>query len=1035
MPTVGQRPSNAEEGRPDLPRGIVAFLFTDVEGSTRLLHELGEAYTRVLLDQRAIMRSSFERWRGIEVDTQGDSFFVAFARTSDAIACALEAQRGLEAHDWPGGNRVRVRMAVHTGAAEVAGSGYVGIEVHRAARIMAAGHGGQILVSASASAAGTDDLPEGASLVELGEYRLRDLTIPERLFQVAGTDLAADFPPLRTLDYRPSNLPVPASAFIGREHELQEIGELLRADPIRLVTLTGPGGSGKTRLALRAAADHLERVAEGVFFVDLAPIREVESALAAIGQVIGVTQTREQPLLQTLKTRLRHEPVLLLLDNFEQVTTAAGAMAGLMEACPRLKLLVTSREALHLRGEQLVPVPPLSLPTAVGARQSADELSHFEAIQLFVERARAVRPGFALTDDNAAAVVEICRRVDGLPLAIELATARMNLFSPAALRDRLASRLGTLDAGARDLPARQHTLRATIDWSYRLLEPSEQRMFEFLSIFSGISVEAVERIADDIDDPEAPTMASLAALASLVDKSLLRPSDSGDTEFAMLETIREYASERLAERPRLREAAERAHAWHFSRFAERKLSDATGQQGEAAVVAMAGEIENLRIAWRYWVAARDLDELNHLVEGLLLVYYAEGRYQLADEVTTELLDVLEASPNSPDRALQEITLRTSHARTLMAIKGYTGEVEEAYSRALQLFEGQGDHPQIFPILRDLARFYMYGADFEAAARIGEQILRLAESQDDAGMSLDGHLMVANSLMNVGALGRALEQLDQGIKAFESPRYRARRFRAGTDPRVSCLAASGFVSWFVGFPDRGVERANRAVALGAQVDPYSHAYGLFHSGLLHLWRSEPQSAATRADELLKLVADHDFPIWRALGTSLAGAATSFLGRPTEGLTQLEEGMGQYQGMRSPPVFWPFLRFMQAACLAAAGRVAEALAVFDEILALIQELSPAALFSLAKGDLLMAVGDPGGAEESYRRSLELARRMGGLMVQLQAEIRLYRLRRSRGELDDGAALSAVYDQFTEGFGTRDLREAAELLGGVSLSSPQS
>ena len=659
------------------------------------------------------------------------------------------------------------------------------------------------------------------------------------------------------------------------------------------------------------------------------------------------------------------------------------------------------------------------MPTATESRGSAGDISHFEAIQLFVERARAARPGFGLTDDNAAAIVEICRRLDGLPLAIELATARINLFSPEALRDRLASRLGTLDSGARDLPARQQTLRATIDWSYRLLEPGEQRLFELLSVFAGIGIEAVERVADDVRLSEETGIAPLTALESLLDKSLLRPADRSDgiVEFAMLETIREYAAERLAEHPELEQAGRRAHAGYFTLFAERMLVDATGQQGESAVAAMAVEIENIRAAWRYWVASRDLEQLEHLVECLCLVYYTVGRYQSADEVTTELLDVLETAPDSPDRVEREITLRTSHARTLMAIKGYTGEVEEAYARALALFEGQRDRPQIFPVLRDLARFYMYGADFEEAARIGQEILRLADSQDDAGMRLDGHLMVANSLMNIGALGDALEQLNLGIKSFESPRYKARRFHAGTDPRVSCLAASGVVLWFVGYPDSAVVRANRGVALGAELDPYSHAYGLFHSGFLHLLRSEPHLVEERATELLELLADHDFPIWRALGTCLEGAATSLLGHPAEGLVQIGEGMHQYQGMRSPPVFWPYLRFMQAACLAGAGQVTDALAVLDDILAITGDLSPAAVFNLMKGDLLLAVGDPGAAEESYRRSLEMAQLMGGMMVQLQAEARLCRLHRGRGEPDDGAALRAVYDRFTEAFATRD------------------
>jgi len=1012
----------------DLPRGTVTFLFTDIEGSTRILSRLGDGYAAVLMDHREILRSSFERWGGAEVDSQGDSFFAAFPSTPDAVACALEVQRNLEAHAWPDDTRVRVRMAIHAGEARVEGRGYVGIEVHRAARIVAAGHGGQVLLSAAASALAQDQLPGGAGLLDLGEHRLKDLDRAERLFQLTHPSLGRDFPPLRTPDHRPHNLPMPASAFVGREVELSAIAAELATDAVRLITLIGPGGSGKTRLALRAAADQLEALKDRVFFVDLAAITDTPTALAAIAQVVGLAQSREQPVLADLKRSLREQHLLLVLDNFEQVAEAAGSVAELLEACPDLMVLVTSREALHIRGEHLFAVPPLSLPNAAEARESAQGISRFEAIQLFVERARAVRPEFRLTDDNAAAVAEICRRLDGLPLAIELATARINLFSPEALRDRLTSRLGTLDRGARDLPARQQTLRATIDWSYQLLDPFEQRVFELLSVFTGIRVDALEAIAAEagLDSAGADP---LDALGSLLDKSLVRPADSGDRSggFVMLETIREFAAERLADRPEDEAgAARRAHATYFAGFAQRTLADATGEGGEPALAALIVEADNLRTAWRYWLAKGDLEQLNRLIDGLLLVFHLQGRYQSTAEVITELLDVLAAAPSSDERALQEVTLRTSYARTLMAIKGYTAEVEDAFAAALELFEGQRNRPEAYPVLHDLARFYIGGGEIGKAAEVGQEILALAASQHDQGMLLDGHLVVGNVVMFAGDLPAAIEQLDLGIAAFEAPSYRPHRPRLGVDPRVSCLAASGFVLWLLGYPDRAVERSNRWVALGAELDPYSHAYALFHSGFLHLWRSEPHLVGERARQLLELVTDHDFPIWRAVGTALAGVAEVLMGQPADGVRKVNEGVAQYQGMRSPPVFWPFLRFIQVLSLAVAGRPADALEILDELLAAMGHQTSAIQFHLVQGDLRLALGGtPASAEASYRHSLEMGQRGGATMIELEAETRLLRLRRALGETDDGQALRAVYDRFTEGFETRDLAEARELL----------
>ena len=376
---------------------------------------------------------------------------------------------------------------------------------------------------------------------------LKDLGQPERLFQLTHPELPVEFAPLATLDVRPNNLPTDTSVFVGRDAELRGIRSRLDDPAVRLITLTGPGGTGKTRLALRAAADQVDRFSDGVYFVDLVSATDADAVFALVATSMGLSDTADRAPLDELRRRLRAQEILLVLDNFEQVTVAGPLLVDLLGECPGLKLLVTSRQALRVRGENVVSIPPLSLPGESDGTTSAAALGQFEAIQLFVDRARAVRSDFRLTDDNAAAVAEICRRLDGLPLAIELATARMNLFSAEALRDRLGSRLKLLGGGARDLPERQQTLRATIEWSYQLLEPAEQRLFELLSVFAGGTVEAIEAVASRVGADAGAEVDAVDGLGSLLDKSLVRHADAagGGGRIVMLETIREYATERL----------------------------------------------------------------------------------------------------------------------------------------------------------------------------------------------------------------------------------------------------------------------------------------------------------------------------------------------------------------------------------------------------------------------------------------------------------------------------------------------------------
>jgi predicted ATPase/class 3 adenylate cyclase len=1026
----------------ELASQTLAFLFTDIEGSTRLWEQHHRRMEDALERHDAILREAVETSNGQVVKSTGDGLMAVFASAADGASACLKAQHGLASAQWGETGALRVRMGLHAGEAAKRNGDYYGPTLNRTARIMSAGHGGQVLLSAAAAALVVDQLPEGSTLRDLGEHHLKDLGRPERVFQLVHPDLPVRFPPLVTLSRQTSDLPDQPSAFVGRTAELKEIEERLEDKSVRMLTLTGPGGIGKTRLALRAAADEVDRFQDGALFVDLSAARDSASVLVAIARTIGLSDTPDESLVDELTRQLREQQVLLVLDNFEQATAAAPTAAQLLQSCHRLKLLVTSREALHVRGEHLFAVPPLSLPSAARRHATAEQLLQYEAIQLFVERAQAVRPDFRLTDDNAAAVLEICQRLDGLPLAIELATARINLFSPEALRDRLSSRLGLLNGGAQDLPARQQTLRATIEWSYQLLEPAEQQLFELLSVFSGISFDAVEAVANSINRLRRPEIDPLGGLASLADKSLIRQADAegGEPRLVMLETIREYAAERLDDLPELNADARRAHAAHFADFAQLQWEHVTGDECDTALAAIAREIDNLRLAWRYWVAERDLDQLNRLVDSLWLLYERQGSYRATIELTTELLNVLASTRSTPERAIQEATLRTSLARALMAINGYTREVEEAYTRALELLEGEQELPQLFPVLRGLASFYNYRAEFDKGAEIGREILRLSDAQNDPSMSVDGHLVVGSSLALGHDLHGGLEHLDKAIASFESQRHRPRRFRLGNNPGVASFTTSALTLWMLGFPDRARDRATRAVALATELEhPFSLAYALFHTGFLHLWRREPELMRDRAVGVLDVADEHDLQIWRALGTCLLGAANTGLGRYEEGLAEIRDGIALYQGLRTPPVFWPLILFVRAGACAQSGRPAEGLDLIEEAIEIADQGSGLTLlpelYSL-KGDLLLLLPDAKtpGAESWFHRAFDLAGDLDARMMQLRAAIGLCRSQRKRGDAQHGRELlSVAYATFTEGLTTPDLTNAANLLESSPHSEP--
>src|SRR5258708_6782129 len=554
----------------NLPTGTITLLFTDIEESTHLLRQLGNHYGKVLAECRQLLRAAFQEYHGHEVDTQGDAFFVTFARATDAVLAAIAAQRTLADHPWPEGVTVRVRMGLHTGQPELSSEGYVGMDVHYAARLMGAGHGGQILLSQTTP-------PPGS-----------------HLFQLVISGLPGDFPALNTLDTRPNNLPTQPTVFVGREREVNAIGKLLRRPDVRLLTLTGTAGVGKTRLGLQVAEQLRDLFADGVFLVSLALVNDAALVIPIMAQTLEVGEAGEQTLLERLQDYLRDKQLLLVLDNFEQVAASAIEVAALLTACPRLKVLVTSRVVLHVQAEHEFIVAPLALPNLKRLPDLA-ALSQYEAVALFIQRAQAVKPDFQLTQANAPAIAAICARLDGLPLAIELAAVRSKYLSPQTLLAQLKQGLSVLTGGARDLPKRQQTLYGAIAWSYELLEHEQQMLFRRAAVFvDGCTLEAAEQVCSAAGKLEDAVVEGLVAL---VDKSLLRQiqPEEGEARFWMLQTLREYGLKCLEKAGEL-EATREAHATYYLTLAEEADPRLLGAEQAQWLDRLEQEHENLRAA-------------------------------------------------------------------------------------------------------------------------------------------------------------------------------------------------------------------------------------------------------------------------------------------------------------------------------------------------------------------------------------------------------------------------------------------------------
>jgi predicted ATPase/class 3 adenylate cyclase len=735
----------------ELPTGTVTFMFTDIEGSTRLLQELGQQYPAVRDDHAAIVRRAIVDGGGVEVSTEGDSFFAAFPTPAGAVHAAVSAQKGLAGHPWPADHEVRVRIGLHTGEGVLGGDNYVGLDVNRAARIAQAAHGGQVLLSWATCGLVDQALPDGVSLRDLGDHRLKDIARPEHLYHLVIEGLPADFPPPRTLDARPNNLPLQLTSFVGREAEMAEVRRLL--SQTRLLTLTGAGGTGKTRLALQVAGEVLTEYRDGAFFADLASVTDPALVPSAVAAALGVPEEPGRPILEGVKDHLRDKELLLVVDNFEQVAEAGPVIEELLTAAARLRVVATSRVVLSVRGEQEYQVPPLRPPDPERL-PSLPALRRIEAVQLFTARALAASPRFRVTEENAPAVAEITARLDGLPLAIELAATRTKVLTPQQMLPRLEQRLDVLTSGPRTLPERQRTLRGAIAWSHDLLDPAERRLFARLSVFTGgWTLEAAEAVCD----PEGLGLDTLEGLTSLVDQSLVRltePED-GHPRFSILETIREFGLEELQAGGEA-DAVRRRHGEYFLDLALEAEPHLTAEDQGEWLDRCDREHPNLRAALRWAIEAGEADRAQSAAGGLWRFWQQRGHLDEGRRWFEEVLGMPSGPARSPGRAKAVIGAG--------GIAWWQKDREAAgafYQEAVAIERELGDPARLAEALYNYS-FVVAGDDIEAAVRLLEESLDLFREMGDERGVAQALAMLVIPDAEAGRWAAVLDRLEEVV---------------------------------------------------------------------------------------------------------------------------------------------------------------------------------------------------------------------------------------------------------------------------------
>jgi len=778
----------------DLPLGTVTFLYTDIEGSTTRWERWPDAMKAAVERHDAILRQAIASAGGRVFRTMGDAFCASFPTAPEAAA-AVDAQRALRAEVWPVPEPIRVRMAVHSGVGEVRDADYVGPALNRIARLLATGHGGQVLLSEPAFDLVRDTLPAGVTVRDLGEHRLKDLLRPEHVYQLAIEGLPSDFPPLVSLAAYPNNLPVQVTSFIGRERELAAIDRRLAT--ARLLTLTGPGGAGKTRLALHAAADVLETFSNGAWLAELAPISDPAQVPAGVAAALRVREQSGERSLDTLIEALRSRRLLLILDNCEHVIDACARLAeAILRASSTVTIIATSREALNIPGETLVPVPSLELPEP-GATLTPDQLAGYEAIRLFIERASAVIPGFAITEENADDVLRICRRLDGIPLALELAAARLRSLTVAEVAQRLDDRFRLLVGGGRTAMPRQQTLRALIDWSYELLTEPERTVLRRLSVFVGPWVlDAAEAVCADGDIRRDEV---LDHVAHLVDKSLLEAREAGrTTRYRMLDSVREYAREKLLDAGEAL-AIRRRHFDHFLAVAERVTWDPQARSSSAGDPRIDRDYDDVIAALRWIQQEPDAAESELRLAAAML-----GPASFAGR-TAEPRRVIEHALARGDPYAHSL-VRARGLLAAAALAGMQGDFDAAGRRAhesVEMLRALGERRELAMALMTLGRS-IGRADAEAARAAGAESRALFEALGERW-----GLGMANFLEGDGALERG-DYAAARVRLTESVDH----FRATGDQDMSSsgLLGLGRIACVEGDPSRGRALAEEALEL-------------------------------------------------------------------------------------------------------------------------------------------------------------------------------------------------------------------------------
>ncbi len=965
-----------------LPLGTVTLLLSDTEGSARLWEADRDAMTAAVARLDALITEAVGRHGGVRPVEQGegDSFVAAFSRASDALTCALALQLAIAGEPWPGGIELRLRMALHTGEVQLRDEGnYIGAAINRCGRLRAIGHGGQTLLSRATHDLVVDRLPEEVSLLALGTCRLRDLARPEDVYQLCHPRLPAEFPSLRSLDALPNNLPVRLTSFIGREAEIAGLKELLAEN--RLVTLTGAGGVGKTRLALQVAADLLDGHPDGVWWVDLARITDAGLVPNAVAAALAVKEVPRQPLVDTLKNDLRAKRTLILLDNCEHVVAACAELAdALLHACQSLSILATSREPLGVEGEAPWRVPSLTLPDEK-APPSIESLSQYEAVRLFIERAIRVRPNFQVTNENAPAVAQICHRLDGIPLAMELAAARTRMMTPEQIAEGLMDRFHLLTGGVRTVMPRQQTLQASVDWSYNLLGEDERALLRRLSVFVGsFTLDAAEEVGS-ADGSEQQQVLEL--LSRLVDRSLVQVEEAAaEARYRLLETIRQYGRDRLAEcgpdglADSSEEAAVRTrHLDFYVALAERAERGLEGPGLMTWLDRLDLELGNLRTAMDWSAQTSEVDKGLRLTAPVWLFWLVRGHLSEGRGRFEAAL-----SPGDGDPLLRASTLIT------------VGTLENFYGNPV------------------------------AARAFGEEALRI-------GRRLGDKRMIGRALTTLGTPAMFLDPAS--APALHEEAIDLLRQAGDAHWLSAALRLSGIAQFLAGDLARAHRRFEEAVSISRTAgDRVGLGIGLAFFGNILVRTGELSEAHAAYVESLVIAHELKDQLVMAMDLSGLGSIATYRGEYESAAGLLEEGVACAR--ESTPLVLAFVLLYRGLLDYARGDFETATGHLEEAVNLARAMRILWCVTWvlrALGDVTRARRDLLAAGACLEEALDVGRQAGGWAHGLALQ-GAGRLARSQG--DDGLAESLHHEalELTQKAGTRlEAVEALESLAGLA------